>query len=450
MSCEENQKQEGQFHRMAQSIEFDREKCIACMACVMSCKKIDINFLKIVETNGKKHVEYNCDPGVDCIYCGQCTFLCPVDAIYEQRNLEDVEKVLGDKNKTVIVQMAPSVRASIGEEFGQPAGTNVMKKMYTALRKLGFDKIFDVTMGADITTWVEAMELVERVKGGGGVMPMFTSCCPSWVKYVEFYHPEIIPNLTTARSPLIHAGGAYKTWWAEKEGIDPKNIVVVSLMPCTSKKYEAKMEKFRIDGLDPVDIVLTARETADLLKKHDIDLMSLEESEVDACGSFSGAGVIYGAAGGVMESALRSAHYFLTGEEMDRIEFKEVRDTEGVKKATVEVGGMKLNVAVIYLTKNALPIIQEVLAGSKEYDYIEVMACPGGCVGGGGQPRPTNSKIIAERKKALYQIDDTATIRKAHQNPIVKEFFEDYLAKLPKEQVSAILHTHFRKREKYE
>lgn len=449
MSCEEDQKKEGQFHRMAQSIEFDREKCIACMACVMSCKKIGINFLKIAEDGGKKYVEYNCDPGVDCIYCGQCTFLCPVDAIYEQKSVDELEKVLGDKSKTIIVQMAPSVRASISEEFGQPPGTNVQKKMYTALRKLGFDKIFDVSMGADITTYTEARELADRIKNGG-VMPMFTSCCPSWVKYAEFYHPEILPNLTTARSPHIHSGGAYKTWWAEKEGIDPKNIVVVSLMPCTSKKYEAKLEKLKIGDVYPVDIVLTARETADLLRKRNIDLMSLEESEVDSCGAFSGAGIIYGVSGGVMESALRSAHYFLTGEELDKIEYKEVRDAEGIKKATVDIGGRKLNVAVIYLTKNAKPVIEEIIKGSKAYDYIEVMACPGGCVGGGGQPKPTNSKIIAERKKALYQIDDKTEIRKAHQNPVVKEFFEEYLTKLPEEKAASIIHTNFRQRKKFE
>ena len=449
MNCEEDQKNEGRFHRMARSVEFDREKCIACMACVMSCKKIDVNFLKIKEEGDKKHVEYNCDPSVDCIYCGQCTFLCPVDAIYEQKNGDEVEKILTDKTKVKIVQMAPSVRASISEEFGQPPGTNIQKKMYTALRKLGFDKIFDVTMGADITTYVEAMELADRIKNGG-VMPMFTSCCPSWVKFVEFYYPDIIPHLTTARSPHIHSGGAYKTWWAQKEGIDPKDIVVVSIMPCTSKKTEAGYDKLKIGDLYPVDVVLTAREAAELLKKHGIDPMTLEESEVDFCGTFSGAGVIYGAAGGVMESALRSAHYFLTGEELDRIDYEEVRDTEGVKKATVDIGGRELKVAVIYLTKNTVPVIEEVLKGSKDYDYIEVMACPGGCVGGGGQPKPTNKAVIAERKKALYQIDSGAKIRKAHHNPLVKEFFGSYLKGLSMEESSAILHTGFRKRKKFE
>lgn len=449
MSCEEDQKNEGQFHRMSQAIEFDREKCIACTACVMSCGKIDINFLKIKEEGDKKHVEYNCDPNVDCIYCGQCTFLCPVDAIYEQKNGDEVEALLKDKSKIKIAQMAPSVRATIGEEFGQPPGTNIQKKMSTALRQLGFDKIFDVTMGADITTWVEAMELAERIKNNGK-LPMFTSCCPSWVKFVEFYYPDLTPYLTTARSPHIHSGGAYKTWWAKKEGIDPKNVSVVSLMPCTSKKYEAKLDKLKIGDIYPVDIVLTARETAALLKKHGIDPMVLEDSDVDSFGSFSGAGVIYGAAGGVMESALRSAHFFLTGEEMEKIDFHEVRDTGGLKEATVEIGDKKLNVAVIYLTKNTVSVIENVLKGSSNYHYVEVMACPGGCVGGGGQPKPTNSKIIADRKKSLYLIDDTSKIRKAHHNELVKEFFDGYLKDLPKEDVSSVLHTNFRKREKFE
>ena len=449
MSCEDDQKKEGKLHRMANAVEFDREKCIGCGACVVSCNRVGINFLKLAEEDGRKHVEYSCEPGIDCIYCGQCTFLCPVDAIHEQRNIDEVERALADKSKITIVQMAPSVRATLGEAFGQPAGTNVMRKMFTAFRKLGFKKIFDVTMGADITTWVEAAELADRIKNGG-TLPMITSCCPSWVKYVEFYHPKLIPNLTTARSPHIHSGGAYKTWWAEKEGIDPKNVVVVSIMPCTSKKNEAKMEKMKINGLPPVDIVLTARETADLLKKRGIDLMSLEESEVDSFGEFSGAGVIFGASGGVMESALRSAHYFLTGKELDQIEYKEVRDSEGIKKATVDIGGQKLNIAVIYLTKNAVPVIGEILKNPKAYDYIEVMACPGGCVGGGGQPKPTNSRIIAERKKALYQIDDKAKIRKAHQNPVVKEFFEQYIANLPEAKRKAILHTGFTKGGKFD
>lgn len=449
MSSKSKLSREGQFHRMAEAIQFDRKKCIACNACVATCGMIDINFLKLKESGGKKHVEFNEDPCVDCIYCGQCTLRCPVDAIYEQKQIKDVEKALKQKGKTVIVQMAPSARASIGEMFGEKPGTNVMGKLYTALRELGFDKIFDVSMGADITTYVEAMELADRIKNKD-VLPMFTSCCPSWVKYVEFYHPELIPNLTTARSPHIHSGGAYKTWWAEKEGINPKDIIVVSIMPCTAKKYEANLEKLKINGLKPVDFVLSIREAATMIKDKGIDLPKLKPGKVDPCGKFSGAGMIYGAAGGVMESALRSAYYFLTGKDLKKIDYKDVRDAKGVKKAVIKMGNKTLKVAVIYLTKNTEDVIKEIKKNPKAYDYIEVMACPGGCVGGGGQPIPTNAKIIEERKKSLYQIDTRMKVRKAHDNPVIKDFFENYIAKLPEKKKSAILHTSFRKRKKFE
>jgi iron only hydrogenase large subunit-like protein len=247
----------------------------------------------------------------------------------------------------------------------------------------------------------------------------------------------------------MHSGGAYKTWWAEKEGIDPKKLCVISIVPCTSKKYEATLEKFNVNGLPPVDLVLTVREAAELLKRHKIDLMSLEEGTVDRFGEYSGAGAIYGSSGGVMESALRSAQYFLTGEELESIQFEDVRGMEGIKKATVEIAGKKLSVAVANRTKNAAVLIEEVKKDPDAYHYIEVMACPGGCVGGGGQPS-NDPRIIDARRQALYKIDDKIKVRKAHQNPVVKEFFEDYLAKLPKEEASSIIHTHFRKREKFE
>ncbi len=433
---------------MGGAVEFNREKCIACKACVASCGQIDIKFLEIREEGEKKHVDYTCNPGIDCIYCGQCTFLCPVDAIYEHKKIDAVEEAIKDPDKITIVQMAPSTRASIGECFDQPPGTNVEGKMYTALHQLGFDHVFDINMGADITTYTEAMELAERIKEGG-LLPMFTSCCPAWVKFVEFYYPEMIPHLTSARSPHMHSGGAYKTWWAEKEGVDPKKLCVISIVPCTSKKYEATLEKFNINGIPPVDLVLTVREAAELLKRHNVDLMSLEEGTVDHFGEYSGAGAIYGSSGGVMESALRSAHYFLTGGELEAIKFEEVRGMEGIKKATVEVGGKTLNVAVANKTKNAAVLIEEVKKDPNAYHYIEVMACPGGCVGGGGQPS-NNPLHIDARRKALYNIDDKTNVKKAHLNPVVKEFFEDYILKLPKEEGSAVVHTSFRKREKFE
>jgi len=436
------------IHKMGDAAEFDPQACISCNKCVEMCRKIGINFLKLEGKGCSNYLTYNEDPCVDCIYCGQCTVHCPVAAVREQNEIADVEKALRDKNKIVIAQMAPSVRASIGEEFGLPPGRNLEGQMYTALRKLGFDKIFDVNMGADITTYTEAMELAERIKKGGP-LPMFTSCCPGWVKYAEFYHPEILPHLTTARSPQIHSGGAYKTWWADKEGIDPKKIVVVSFMPCTSKKYEAKFKELRINGMYPVDHVLTTRETASLLKKRKIDLPNLKPSKVDPAGQYSGAGAIYGASGGVMESALRSAHFFLTGKELKKVEFKKVRGMKYIKEAKVKFGKKTLKVAVCAMAKNANELIERVKKNPKLYDYIECMACPGGCIGGGGQPIPSTERIIWERVKALYKIDDKMKVRSAHTNPVVKDFFE-YVAKLPKDKASAILHRKFKRKRKFE
>ena len=437
------------IHKLGDAAEFDPNACISCNKCVEVCNRIGIGFLKLKGKGAKTHVTYNCDPDVDCVYCGQCTAHCPVAAVREQSHLEPIEKLLKNKKgRIVIAQMAPSVRASIGEEFGLDPGSNLEGQMYTALRKLGFDYIFDVNMGADITTYVEAMELVERIKEGKH-LPMFTSCCPGWVKYLEFYHPELIPHLTDARSPQIHSGGAYKTWWAKKAKIDPKEIVVVSLMPCTSKKYEAKMKKFRINGMDPVDYVLTTRETGALLKKHKINLPNLKPSKVDEFGEYSGAAVIYGASGGVMESALRSAYYFLTGKELKKVEFKAVRGMKDIKEADIKIGKMTIKVAVVQMAKNSKKVIEELKKNPNKYHYIEMMACPGGCIGGGGQPLPNTDAIIKERTKALYKIDDKMKLRKAHENPIVIDFFE-YIEKLPKSKQDDILLTDYARKRKFE
>lgn len=458
-------------HKMAQAAEFDPNLCIACNQCVEMCEDIGINFLRLEGKAAITAVDYNRDRGVDCIYCGQCTVHCPVSAAREQNQIEEVEKAIKDKNKITIVQCAPSIRCSVGEEFGLEPGTNLTGEIYTALRKLGFDKIFDVNMGADITTYVEATELAERLKidetygrhpaWDGGFIPrsssrsesvggpMFTSCCPGWVKFAEFYHPEILPHLTTARSPQIHSGGAYKTWWAEKQGINPKKIVVVSIMPCTSKKYEARHKKLKVNGMWPVDYVLTTREFAIMLKKSKIDLPRLKKSDVDREGIFSGAGAIYGATGGVMESALRSVHYFITGKELKNVEFKKVRGLEKIKTAQVKIGSKILKVAVAATAKAAEKVIQELKKNPRAYDYVEVMACPGGCIGGGGQPIPSTERIIAKRIAGLYRIDDKMKLRKAHQNPVVKDFMENYIAKLPKEKQEQILHTRYSRKKKF-
>jgi NADH-quinone oxidoreductase subunit G/NADP-reducing hydrogenase subunit HndD len=437
------------IHKMGSAAEFDPNQCISCNKCVEMCEKIGVCFLKLEGKGAQTHLTYNKDPRVDCIYCGQCTVHCPVAAVREQGHIERVEKVLKDKSKIVIAQMAPSVRCSIGEEFGVKAGANLEGECCTAFRMLGFDKVFDVNMGADITTWVEAEELVHRIKNKG-VLPMFTSCCPGWVKFAEFYFPDMLDHLTTARSPQIHSGGAYKTWWADKMGIDPKNIVVVSLMPCTSKKYETYHKKLWIDGMKPVDHVLTTREFAILLKKNNIDLPNLKKSGVDEYGTYSGAGAIYGATGGVMESALRTAHYMITGKELAPIKYENVRGMDYIKRAEVVMGGKKIKVAVAAMAKNARTVINEIKRNPDAYHYVEFMACPGGCIGGGGQPIPSTEAIIWDRIKGLYRIDDKMKLRRAHQNPVVKDFMENYIAKLPHKRQEEILHTHYRKRKKFE
>ena len=437
------------IHKMCQAAEIDPQLCIACNNCVAICQKIGIGFLEMKGKNVQTHATYTKNPGIDCIYCGQCTVHCPVGSAREQGQIKEVEAVLKSKNKFLIAQMAPSVRASIGEEFGLPVGTDLTGQIYTAFRKLGFDKVFDVNMGADITTVVEAEELTERIKKNEN-LPMFTSCCPAWVKFVEFYHPELIKNLTTARSPQIHSGAAYKTWWAKKQGIDPKKIVVVSFMPCTSKKYEAKHEKLKINGLYPVDYVLTTREFAVMLKKHRINLPELKRSKVDLAGTFSGAGAIYGASGGVMESALRTAYYDITGKELGKVDFKAVRGIAGIKKAQIKVGKKILKVAVIATAANAEKIIREIKSNKKAYDYVEVMACPGGCIGGGGQPIPSTLSIVKKRIEALYGIDSKMKLRKAHLNPVVRDFFDNYINVLPPVERQKILKTNYSRKNKFE
>ncbi len=437
------------IHQLGTAAEFDPNACISCNKCVEICEKIGIGFLKLEGKGANNRITYNKDPNIDCIYCGQCTVHCPVTAIREQSHIESVEKDLKDKNKIVIAQMAPSVRASIGEEFGAIIGTDLSGKMYTAFRVLGFDKVFDVNMGADITTIVEAKELIDRLEGNGK-LPMFTSCCPGWVKFVEFYYPEMLDHLTQSRSPQIHSGGAYKTWWAKKEGLDPKDISVVSFMPCTSKKYEARNKRLYINGLKPVDHVLTTRETSVLLRKNNIDLLNLKPGVVDKYGVFSGAASIYGASGGVMESALRTAIYYLSGEKNTQIEFKEVRGMKGIKKASIKIGRKRLNIAVVCMPKNARIVLEEIKKDPKLFDYVEFMACPGGCIGGGGQPIPSTEKIIEQRIKGLYKIDKKMVLRTAHDNPVVKDFFENYIDKIPDKEKKKILYRSFKKKNKFQ
>lgn len=437
------------MHYMGKTIEFDDNKCIKCTKCVMKCKNCSVNYLEIkLDSEGKKHL--SAIEGKDCIHCGQCTLVCPVNAIRTQPNLEEFKKIFADKSKIFIVQAAPSVRAALGEGWKMEHSLNIEKKMNTAFRKLGFNKVFDVNFGADITTMVEAEELIERLNNPEAKLPMFTSCCYAWVDYVMHYHPELKEYLTTARSPHLHAGGAYKTWWAQKEGINPKDIVVVSVMPCTSKKEEILNENAKIGDMNLVDYSLTVRDITQLLKENNIDLPSLKESEADRLGEYSGAAVIYGASGGVMESALRTAYRMITGEDLKNFNLTEVRtDTTGFKTAEIDIKGKKIKVAVVSTVQNIEKILAELKDNPNAYQYIEVMSCAGGCINGGGMPllpvKPADQiALIEERRKVLYGLDEEKkNERVAHGNPVVKEYMQWVKDQNNPELEHELYHTHF-------
>lgn len=422
-------------------IIFDTTKCIDCRNCVDICQKQGVNFLEIKNRGSEIQIVPSKDKNKDCVYCGQCLVHCPAGAIEGVGEFEDIEKPLKEKGKIVIAQFAPALRTSIGEAFNLPYGKIVTGKLAAGLKKLGFSKVFDVCLGADFTTVEEAKELIERLKNRKK-LPMFTSCCPSWVKFVEFYYPKFIPHLTSVRSPHIISGGLIKTYWAKKEGIDPKKIVVVSIMPCVAKKYEITRNELKVKGLKPVDYVLTTRELAHLLIKHKINLEKIKSQRLDRPLGFpSGAGVIYGATGGVMESALRTAYEKLTGKRLSKIEFKEPRGMEGIKKAKIKINNRLVKIAVANGLGNAKKILEEIKKNPRAYDYVEIMACFGGCIGGGGQPVPTDAKIRKERASSLYQIDVRKKTRLAHQNPIVKKIYRDFLTK--KEVIHSICHTKY-------
>ena len=427
-------------------IVFDWTKCIDCRLCVDVCP---VEFLEVKNRGADIAIEAYPDENRECINCGQCIVHCPVGAIEAEGEFEEIEKPLADKNRTVIIQFAPAIRSSIGEEFGMEPGSIVTGQMVAGMKKLGFNKVFDTSVAADFTTYEEAQELIERVATGNN-LPAFSSCCPAWVKFLEFYYPEFIHNLCTSRSPQIMMGGILKTYWAKENNIDPKNIIVVSVMPCTAKKFEIKREEMRLEnGCFPIDYVLTTREMARLFKKHGIDLKNMESEEADnPFGDPSGAGVIYGASGGVFESAFRTAYFMATGKNMDNLDVKEIRGLEGIKIKELKLGDKILKVAVVSGIKNARKMLEELKKDPQAFHAMEVMACPGGCIGGGGQPIPNTPKIRKKRAEALYEVDAEKKIRLAHENPSVKEVYKKHFT--DKEIIHKVLHTNYRQRGKSE
>ena len=440
------------------SIVRDNNKCIVCRRCVAVCQKVQkVGVIGPVMRGFKTAIESPWGLKLNdmaCINCGQCITACPVGALHEKDDTAKVWAALTDPTKHVVVQPAPAVRAALGEEFGIPMGTSVTGKMASALKRLGFDKVFDTDFAADLTILEEANELVERVTTGG-VLPMITSCSPGWIKFCETYYPDFIPNLSSCKSPHEMLGAMAKSYYAEKAGIDPKDIVVVSVMPCTAKKFEAARPELGHNGLADVDIVITTRELARMIKEAGINFNALPDGDFDSLmGESTGAGVIFGATGGVMEAALRTAYETITGETLDKVDFEAVRGTEGIKEATVKVGDLDVSVAVCSSTSKAAEVLDSVRKGEKKYTFIEVMACPGGCVNGGGQPivdadTRATVDVRAVRAKALYGEDAGKTLRKSHDNPEIKQIYADFLGKPGSHKAHELLHTTYVKREKY-
>lgn len=438
------------------SIVRDQNKCILCGRCISVCKNIQgtgvINFARRgIKTTVTTSYDRSLSE-VACITCGQCIKVCPVGALREKDDRDRVWEALDNDELYVIAQTAPAVRVALGEEFGFPVGTNVEGKMVAALRRMGFDKVFDTDFAADLTIIEEGTELINRIKNGGK-LPMITSCSPGWIKYCEHYHNDFLDNLSSCKSPHQMLGALAKSYFAEKMNIDPNKIFVVSIMPCTAKKFESGREELSVDGLRDVDAVLTTRELAKMIKEAGIEFNSLEDEKFDKImGESTGAAVIFGTTGGVMEAALRTVADVLTGQDLNEIEYTPVRGLEGIKEATVKIGDLDVKVAVAHGTGNAGKLLDRVRSGEADYHFIEVMACPGGCINGGGQPiimdKEKTEEVCMLRAQGLYDIDKGMVLRKSHKNPEIKALYDEYLGEANGHKAHHLLHTHYVKRER--
>ncbi|CEP67942.1 Iron hydrogenase [Moorella glycerini] len=408
------------------------DKCILCRRCVAVCEKVQ--GVKAIAPMGRGFDTVIAPAFQDklldiaCVECGQCTLVCPVGALYEKDYTSEVWAALADPEKFVVVQTAPATRVSIGQEFGLPPGSINTGQMVAALRRLGFDRVFDTDFTADLTIMEEGSEFIERFTKGGP-LPLITSCSPGWIKFMEHFYPEFIPNVSTCKSPQQMFGAVAKTFYAQKAGIDPAKMVVVSIMPCTAKKFESQRPEMTDSGYRDVDYVLTTRELARMIKEAGIDFKSLPEEQYDdPLGESTGAAVIFGATGGVMEAALRTAYELITGKTLPSLDFYDVRGLTGIKEATVDIEGTKVRVAVAHSLGHARELLERVKAG-EQYHFIEIMCCPGGCIGGGGQPIPTNTEIRQQRIKGIYQADAEMPLRKSHENPSVQTLYREFLDK---------------------